>query len=70
MAYFSSAKCVPGGVPIFSSPNWRERYEKIFGHTYSFLPKRNGMVPNTAHILLHLATAGTLVCLLLKDFKP
>jgi hypothetical protein len=50
-------------------PERAERYRKMFGNTHSFLPQRNGMVPNTAHILLHLATAGTLLCLLLKDFK-
>ena len=50
-------------------PARAERYRIMFGNTHSFLPRRNGMVPNTAHILLHLATAGTLLCLLLKDFK-
>jgi hypothetical protein len=50
-------------------PGRAERYRKMFGNTHSFLPRRNGIVPNTAHILLHLATAGTLLCLLLKDFK-
>jgi hypothetical protein len=30
------------------------------------LPSRNGMVPNTAHILLHLATAATLIVLLMN----
>jgi hypothetical protein len=50
-------------------PERAERYRKMFGNTHSFLPRRNGMVPNTAHILLHLATAGTLLCLLLKDFN-
>jgi hypothetical protein len=36
------------------------RYRVMFGNTISFLPLRNGMVPNTAHILLHLGTAVTL----------
>jgi hypothetical protein len=58
-------------VPYFlkPEPERAERYGKMFGNTHSFLPRRNGMVPNTAHILLHLATAGTLLCLLLKDLK-
>jgi len=30
------------------------------------LPPRNGMVPNTAHFLLHLATAATLILLLVN----
>ena len=42
------------------------RYQIMFGRTQSFLPQRNGMVPNTAHILLHLATAATLIVLLIK----
>ena len=47
-------------------PKRAERYRIMFGKTHAFLPERNGMVPNTAHILLHLATAGTLLCLLLN----
>jgi hypothetical protein len=58
-------------VPYFlkPEPERAERYRKMFGNTHSFLPRRNGIVPNTAHILLHVATAGTLLCLLLNDFK-
>jgi hypothetical protein len=41
-------------------------YQIMFGKTHSFLPRRNGMVPNTAHILLHLTTAATLIVLLMK----
>ncbi len=39
------------------------RYRIMFGKTHSFLPVRNGLVPNTAHILLHIATLATLVLL-------
>ncbi|SDG11020.1 hypothetical protein [Paraburkholderia phenazinium] len=39
------------------------RYRIMFGNTHSFLPMRNGMVPNTLHVLLHLSTAVTLVVL-------
>jgi hypothetical protein len=58
-------------VPYLFSPDPKRsaRYEVMFGKTHSFLPKRNGMVPNTAHILLHLATAATLVVLLLRELK-
>jgi hypothetical protein len=41
----------------------------MFGHTHSFLPQRNGLVPNTAHILLHLATASTLLVLLARALE-
>ena len=40
------------------------RYKIMFERTHSFLPMRNGIVPNTAHLLLHVATLATL-CLLL-----
>jgi hypothetical protein len=46
-----------------AEPKRAQRYERMFGKTHSFLPERNGIIPNTAHILLHLATAATLVVL-------
>jgi hypothetical protein len=49
-----------------AEPQRAERYRRMFGKTHSFLPMRNGMVPNTAHVLLHLATAATLVVLYLS----
>jgi hypothetical protein len=51
---------------IRPEPARAARYRILFGRTHSFLPPRNGMVPNTAHILLHVATAATLVCLLVN----
>jgi hypothetical protein len=47
-------------------PQRAERYRIMFGNTHSFLPQRNGMVPNTAHILLHIATLATLIVLFAK----
>jgi hypothetical protein len=49
-----------------AEPRRAERYQRMFGNTHSFLPERNGIVPNTAHILLHLATAATLLVLLIR----
>jgi hypothetical protein len=46
-----------------AEPERAARYRIMFGNTHSFLPTRNGLVPNTAHIMLHLATAATLVTL-------
>lgn len=48
---------------IKEEPERAARYAIMFGKTHSFLPRRNGLVPNTAHILLHIATAATLVLL-------
>ena len=40
------------------------RYRVLFGRTHSFLRERNGIRPNTLHVVLHMATLATLVCLL------
>ena len=52
---------------VKTDPERVERYQRMFGNTHSFLPLRNGMVPNTAHILLHVATAATLVMLFVRE---
>lgn len=53
-------------VPYFirSEPERAARYQTMFGNTHSFLPQRNGITPNTAHVLLHIDTAATLILLL------
>jgi hypothetical protein len=49
-----------------AEPKRAARYRVAFGSTYSFLPQRNRLVPNTAHILIHLSTAATLAILLIQ----
>jgi hypothetical protein len=41
------------------------RYQAMFGRTHAFLPVRNGLVPNTAHVALHACTVLTLILLAL-----
>jgi hypothetical protein len=43
------------------------RYQVIFAGTHSFLPKRNGMAPDTLHTLFHLVTVTTALLLFLRD---
>jgi hypothetical protein len=43
------------------------RYQIIFASTHSFLPRRNGMAPDTLHTLFHLVTLATLVALFMRD---
>jgi hypothetical protein len=43
------------------------RYQIIFAGTHSFLPRRNGMAPDTLHTLFHLVTLATLVALFMRD---
>lgn len=45
-------------------PKRADRYRKMFARTHSFLPERNGITPNTAHVSLHLATFLTLCVLM------
>jgi hypothetical protein len=52
-----------------AEPERAARYRKMFGNTHTFLPVRNGLVPNTAHIMLHLCTAATLVILFLRHLS-
>jgi hypothetical protein len=43
-----------------------ERYQKMFSHTHAFLPTRNGIAPNTLHVIFHailIATVALLVSL-------
>jgi hypothetical protein len=47
-------------------PERAARYRVMFGKTHRFLPTHNGLVPNTAHIMLHVATAATLLTLLVN----
>ena len=51
-----------------AEPPRAARYQIAYGSTHSFLPQRNGLVPNTAHILLHVATVATLIVLAMKTF--
>jgi hypothetical protein len=53
-------------IPYFFGTDARRvaRYRTMFGRTHAFLPPRNGIVPNTLHIVLHLSTLATLLVLI------
>lgn len=51
---------------VVPDPERAARYQIIFAGTHSFLPRRNGMAPDTLHTLFHLATVGTLIALVLR----
>jgi hypothetical protein len=52
-------------LPYFLIPDSvrASRYRVMFANTAAFLPERNGIVPNTLHIILHISTLATLVLL-------
>jgi len=53
---------------VLPDPQRAARYQEIFANTHSFLPRRNGIVPDTLHTIFHLVTAATLVVLLMMSF--
>jgi hypothetical protein len=44
-------------------PERAARYRVMFGATHALLPERNGIRPNTLHVILHMVTLTTLVVL-------
>ena len=54
-------------VPYFSgvgsTPEKVQRFRAMFGGTSAFLPERNGIQPNTLHVILHVCTLVLLVVL-------
>jgi hypothetical protein len=50
-------------------PKRAARYHAMFARTHAFLPERNGMRPNTLHVILHASTLATLVLLGAVSFR-
>lgn len=48
---------------IHPEPARAARYHILFGKTHAFLPARNGIRPNTLHLILHATTLSTLILL-------
>ncbi len=46
-------------------PALAARYRTMYAGTHAFLPERNGITPNTLHIIFDLLTIGTLIVLAL-----
>ena len=51
---------------VREEPGRAARYRAMFSGTHSFLAERNGIVPNTTHVLLHVATVVTLGVLVVR----
>jgi len=51
---------------LIPDPERAARYQVIFAGTHTFLPKRNGMAPDTLHTIFHVGVVGTLVLLFLR----
>jgi hypothetical protein len=58
-------------IPYLVRPNpeLAARYQVMYGTTHSFLPRRNGIVPNTLHITLDVAVIDVLIVLLIVTIQ-
>jgi hypothetical protein len=52
---------------LIPDPARAARYQIIFANTHTFLPKRNGMAPDTLHTLFHVVTVATVIGLFMRD---
>ena len=50
---------------LTDEPVRAQRYQAMFGRTHAFLPMRNGIRPNTLHVVLHIVIVVILVLLVL-----
>jgi hypothetical protein len=53
---------------VVPDPQRAARYQEIFANTHSFLPRRNGIVPDTLHTIFHLVVVATVLVLLRMSF--
>jgi hypothetical protein len=52
-------------IPYFSRPETERvaRYQAMYGATHAFLPARNGIRPNTLHVIFDVVTVAILITL-------
>jgi hypothetical protein len=48
---------------LVPDPARAARYRAMFANTHAFLPVRNGIVPNTLHVIFHAVFVATIVLL-------
>ena len=51
---------------LVPEPERAARYQALFAGTHTFLPARNGISPNTLHVMFHVAAVATLVMLFFR----
>lgn len=54
---------------VWPQPPRAVRYEAMFGRTHAFLPSRNGIRPNTLHVILQVATLALVLLLAVQVWR-
>ena len=52
------------------TPEHAERDARMYGATHAFLPARNGVRPNTLHVIFDFATVAILILLAVLTAQP
>jgi len=50
-------------------PERAARYRTMYANTHAFLPERNGITPNTLHVVFDVVTIGILIVLAALSFR-
>jgi predicted membrane channel-forming protein YqfA (hemolysin III family) len=53
---------------LIPDPARAARYQVIFAGTHTFLPRRNGIAPDTLHTVFHLAVLATAILLPVRGY--
>ena len=53
---------------LVEEPDRIARYQTMFAGTHTFLPRRNGIAPNTIHAIFHLILMATAVLLVVLTY--
>ncbi len=58
-------------IPYLVTPDAQraERYQTMFSGTHAFLPRRNGIVPDTLHSVFHLTTLATMLVMVVREHR-
>jgi hypothetical protein len=65
LAFLGLIRAWWGPYLLYREPARAVRYQAMFGRTHAFLPVRNGIRPNTLHVVLHLIIVAILAVLAL-----
>jgi len=68
-AFYGLIRAWWGPYLFYKAPVRAARYDAMFSRTHAFLPSRNGIRPNTLHVVLHLVIVAILVDLIALRFS-